>query len=298
MSISPQKNSIAKVSLGKNPVKGNSGGINNAIIPSSKVSKSAQSSDTTNTSNNDNGDSEVSTDEDKSTWEAGKPISKDADKAASDTTKALWSGYWDFKKSELDNQRGMQQDQLAFQKAQMDAAMQQQNSGLGAGIASQGLGALGQALGALGQSKGGGGSSGGSSGGAKTEEEQLAQRKPFEDHSKAVRVDSKGNPIINDPNSTNNPTTQGLTQQGQAVEAQQVAESSFQARPIDHGQMQVADAQAINYDPENSMTIGSHEDMRSSQSEDMNFELAQNEVEDIEPETPEIEVEDIDEEIA
>ena len=178
MSISPQKNSIAKVTLGNGPSKAK-GGINGAIKPTSKIAKSAQSGESTDATNTNSDDSEVTTDE-NGTENTATTKKEDAAKTAADTTKALWSMHFDLEKYKVDSKKSIEQDQLAFQKAQMDQAAQQQNSAAAAGIASQGLGALGQMMSALGGAKGGGG---GSSGKAR-DEEKLTEKKPFEDQNK------------------------------------------------------------------------------------------------------------------
>lgn len=276
MSISPQKNSITK-SIGlSNGIK-TSPNNKGETKAGGQIAKSTEAANTTD-------DANVAKEE-STTWEPGKPVSKDADKAAADTKKALWSGYWDFKKSELDHQRGLQQDQLDFQKQQAAQQMAQQNSQIGAGIAAQGIGALGQMISALGQAKGsgGGGSSGGSSGsggsGAKPEEEIAHNKKGFEDQDKFTRVDSKGNPIINDPNKAN--ATEGIVQQqGQNPEA------ISQNRPSSHSNIQTVDASAQNYDSENGISIGSHDEMRGNQEEDINLLIANSD----EAQTPEPEI--------
>jgi hypothetical protein len=272
MSISPQKNSITK-----------SIGLSNGIktSPNNKAETKAggqiaKSTEATNTTDDANVAKEEAT-----TWEPGKPVSKDADKAAADTTKRLWSGYWDFKKSELDHQRGLQQDQLDFQKQLAAQQMAQQNSQIGAGIAAQGIGALGQMISALGQTKGGGGSSGGSSGsggsGAKPEEELAQNKKGFEDQDKITRVDSKGNPIVDDLNKATG--TEGIVQQqGQSHDTQH--------RPITHQEFQSIDATAQSYDSDNGISIGSHQEMRGNQEEDISLSIAHSD----EAQTPEPEI--------
>jgi hypothetical protein len=264
MSISPPKILITKSIKDYNGIK-TSPYKKGETKAGGQIAKSTEAANTTD-------DANVAKEE-STTWEPGKPVSKDADKAAADTTKALWSGYWDFKKSQLDHQRGLQQDQLDFQKQQ--AA--QQNFPIGqalVGAASQMASAL------LGQSKGG--SSGGSGGsGAKPEEDLAQNKKGFEDQSKITRVDSKGNPIIDDPSKISSMTgTHGLTQEHYA-----------QQRPISHPEMQNIDARAQNYDSENGISIGSHQERRGNQEEDINLSLAQNNEAQIpEPEIPEIEV--------
>ena len=147
MNISSPKNSITKtigLSNGKTTSSNNKGGAK----ASGQVTKSTETT---------TGDANVAKEE-ATTWEPGKPVSKDADRVAADTTKALYKGYWDFKRAELDHQRGLQKDQLDFKKQQ--AA--QQNFPIGQAL----VGAVSQMASALlGQSKGGGGSSGGGSAG-------------------------------------------------------------------------------------------------------------------------------------
>jgi hypothetical protein len=284
MRISPQKNSIAKVTLGNGPSKAK-GGINGAIKPTSKIAKSAQSGESTNATNSDTDESAVATDE-GSTEDTATTKKNDAAKAAADTTKALWSMHFDLEKYKVDSKKSIEQDQLAFQKAQ--AAV----------IASQGLGALGQMMSALGGAKGGGGGSSGKAG----EEEKLTEKKPFEDQNKIVKLDSKGNPITDD---TNKHGVDQTSQSHQIARSEQGQESTFQGRPAAHDEMQLADANAHSYDSQNGLSIEPHTvhdtDMRSNQEENLDFTIAQNDIEEAEVqdiEIPEIEIEELEEELA
>ena len=293
MNISSPKNSIAK-SIGAP-----TNGLKN--LPNNKGETKANGQVVKSTEATNTNDAEVAKEE-STTWEPGKPISKDADKAAADTTKALWSGYWDFKKSELDHQRGLQQDQLAFQKEQIAQQTAQQNQQIGLGIAAQGIGALGQMITALGQATGAGGSSGsGSSGGGssgssrgsgetsgKPEGEIAQSKKGFEDQDKITRVDSKGNPIIDDAGKG----TAALAQnQGHSPETPTPSRSSS------HQELESKDSIALAYDSENGISIGSHEEMRGNQQDDISFSVAKNDETQIhepeikEPEIPELDLE-------
>jgi hypothetical protein len=300
-----EKISIPKsISTPRGPSKGpqNKGGINGAIKPTEKIAKSAQSGDATETdadSKNNSDDGEVAKDDgSEQKWEAGKPISKDAEKAAADTTKALWSGYWDYKRSELDHQRGMQQDQLDFQKQQLAMQQANQNSGIGAGIAAQGIGALTSALGGLGGGRGasGGGGSSGSGGatGHKPEEHMLAEneeKKAFEDQDQIIQVDAKGNPI--DPKDA-----QAMGQANGQI-AQSTNQSTFQARPAAHEDMLAHNATVESYGDANGMSISSHgtEMQAHSRGEGIDFTLAEAEPEEV-IEIPEPEIEIAEEELA